>query len=177
MSLKTLMQSVVARQQITPLHRFGLRHHTAVVGTRVVLVNAKHVKNVPGRKSGVLDCEWLRELHSVGLLRGSFRPVDGIVALRADLRHRGTRVQTAGMQNQRMQKAHVQMNLQLPLVVSDITGVTALPILPDIVAGRRDLARARPAPGWSRPVMAADCGQFLLRPQLSSREDQICKAQ
>jgi len=107
-------------------------------GFDVVLVNAKHVKNVPGRKSDVLDCEWLRELHSVGLLRGSFRPVDGIVALRAYLRHRETLVQTAGMHIQRMQKALVQMNVQLPLVVSDITGVTGLRILRDIVAGRRD---------------------------------------
>jgi transposase len=107
-------------------------------GFDVVLVNAKHVKNVPGRKSDVLDCEWLRELHSVGLLRGSFRPVDGIVALRAYLRHRETLVQTAGMHIQRMQKALVQMNLQLPLVVSDITGVTGLRILRDIVSGRRD---------------------------------------
>jgi transposase len=107
-------------------------------GFEVVLVNAKHVKNVPGRKSDVLDCEWLRELHSVGLLRGSFRPVDGIVALRAYLRHRETLVQSAGMHIQRMQKALVQMNLQLPLIVSDITGVTGLRILRDIVAGRRD---------------------------------------
>jgi transposase len=107
-------------------------------GFDVVLVNAKHVKNVPGRKSDVLDCEWLRELHSVGLLRGSFRPVDGIVALRAYLRHRETLVQSAGTYIQRMQKALVQMNVQLPLVVSDITGVTGLRILRDIVAGRRD---------------------------------------
>jgi transposase len=107
-------------------------------GFDVVLVNARHVKNVPGRKSDVLDCEWLRELHSVGLLRGSFRPVDGIVALRAYLRHRETVIQSAGSHIQRMQKALVQMNVQLPLVVSDITGVTGLRILRDIVAGRRD---------------------------------------
>ena len=107
-------------------------------GFAVVLVNAKHVKNVPGRKSDVLDCEWLRELHSVGLLRGSFRPVDSIVALRAYLRHRETLVQSAGTYIQRMQKALVQMNVQLPLVVSDITGVTGLRILRDIVAGRRE---------------------------------------
>jgi transposase len=107
-------------------------------GFEVLLVNARHVKNVPGRKSDVLDCEWLRELHSVGLLRGSFRPVDRIVALRAYLRHRETLVQSAGMHIQRMQKALVQMNLQLPLVVSDITGVTGLRILRDIVAGRQD---------------------------------------
>jgi len=107
-------------------------------GVEVHLVNARHVKNVPGRKSDVSDCEWLRELHRVGLLRGSFRPTDAIVALRAYLRHRQTLIETAGAHIQRMQKALVQMNVQLPLVVSDITGVTGLRILRDIVAGRRD---------------------------------------
>lgn len=107
-------------------------------GFTVHLVNARHVKNVPGRKSDVSDCEWLRELHSVGLLRGSFRPTDAIVALRAYLRHRQTLIESAGAHIQRMQKALVQMNVQLPLVVSDITGVTGLRILRDIVAGRRD---------------------------------------
>lgn len=107
-------------------------------GFQVHLVNARHVKNVPGRKSDVSDCEWLRELHSVGLLRGSFRPPDAIVGLRAYLRHRQTLIESAGAHIQRMQKALVQMNLQLPLVVSDITGVTGLRILRDIVAGRRD---------------------------------------
>ncbi len=107
-------------------------------GFTVLLVNARHVKNVPGRKSDVSDCEWLRDLHIVGLLRGSFRPTDGIVALRAYLRHRQTLIETAGSHVQRMQKALVQMNVQLPLVVSDITGVTGLRILRDIVAGHRD---------------------------------------
>ncbi len=107
-------------------------------GFEVLLVNARHLKNVPGRKSDVSDCEWIRELHSVGLLRGSFRPVDAIVALRAYLRHRQTLVESSGTYIQRMQKALVQMNLQLPLVVSDITGVTGLRILRDIVAGQRD---------------------------------------
>ena len=110
-------------------------------GVEVHLVNARHVKNVPGRKSDVSDCEWLRELHSVGLLRGSFRPTDAIVALRALLRHRQTLIETAAAHIQRMQKALVQMNVQLPLVVSDITGVTGLRILRDIVAGRRDPAQ------------------------------------
>ena len=107
-------------------------------GFEVLLVNARHFKNVPGRKSDVSDCEWIRELHSVGLLRGSFRPTDAIVALRAYMRHRQTLVESAGTDTQRMQKALVQMNLQLPLVVSDITGVTGLRILRDIVAGQRD---------------------------------------
>jgi len=107
-------------------------------GFEVLLVNARHLKNVPGRKSDVSDCEWIRELHSVGLLRGSFRPTDPIVALRAYLRHRQTLIESAGTYIQRMQKALIQMNLQLPLVVSDITGVTGLRILRDIVAGQRD---------------------------------------
>src|SRR5438445_1797899 len=93
-------------------------------GFAVVLVNARHVKNVPGRKSDVTDCEWLRELHSVGLLRGSFRPTAAITVLRAYLRHREPLVESAAAHIQRMQKALVQMNLQLHLIISDITGVT-----------------------------------------------------
>jgi transposase len=109
-------------------------------GVQVILVNARHVKHVPGRKSDVTDCEWLRDLHMLGLLRGSFRPADGIVALRGYLRHRATLIESLSALVQRMQKALVQMNVQLPLVVSDITGVTGLRILRDIVAGQRDPA-------------------------------------
>jgi transposase len=115
-------------------------------GFEVVLVNARHVKNVPGRKSDVADCEWLRELHSVGLLRGSFRPTAAITVLRAYLRHRETLVESAAAHIQRMQKALGQMNLQLHVVISDITGVTGLRILRDIVAGHtnpQDLAQYR----------------------------------
>ena len=118
-------------------------------GIEVLLVNARHIKNVPGRKSDVSDCEWLRELHSVGLLRGSFRPTEAIVALRAYVRHRQSLVESAGTYVQRMQKALVQMNLQLPLVVSDITGVTGLKILRDIVAGQHEPAASRQASGLS----------------------------
>jgi len=107
-------------------------------GLDVVLVNARHVKNVPGRKTDVVDCQWIQELHSVGLLRGSFRPTAAIAALRAYLRHRETLVQSAATHVQRMQKALVQMNLQLPIVISDITGVTGLRILRDIIAGQTD---------------------------------------
>jgi transposase len=107
-------------------------------GFTVSLVNARHVKNVPGRKSDVSDAEWLRDLHIMGLLRGSFRPTDEIVALRAYLRHRSTLIEGASAHVQRMQKALVQMNVQLPLVVSDITGMTGMRILRDIVAGQRD---------------------------------------
>jgi transposase len=107
-------------------------------GLEVVLVNARHVRNVPGRKSDVLDCQWIQELHSVGLLRGSFRPAAEIAALRAYLRHREKLIQGATSHVQRMQKALVQMNLQLHNVISDITGVTGMRILRDLVAGVTD---------------------------------------
>jgi transposase len=115
-------------------------------GFQVTLVNARHVKHVPGRKSDVSDCEWLRDLHLLGLLRGSFRPADAIVALRGYLRHRTTLIESLSALVQRMQKALLQMNLQLPTVISDITGLTGLRIIRDIVAGQRDpvqLARHR----------------------------------
>ena len=107
-------------------------------GLAVVLVNARSVKHVPGRTSDVMDCQWLQELHSVGLLRGSFRPTAAIAALRAYLRHRETLVRAAATHVQRMQKALVQMNLRLTLVLSDITGATGLRILRDIVDGQTD---------------------------------------
>jgi transposase len=107
-------------------------------GLEVLLVNARHVKNVPGRKSDVSDCEWLQELHSVGLLRGSFRPAAEIAALRSYVRHRETLIETAATMINRMQKALVQMNIQLHVVISDITGATGQRILRDIVKGERD---------------------------------------
>ena len=107
-------------------------------GFEVVLVNSRHIKNVPGRKTDVLDCQWIQELHSVGLLRGSFRPAAEIASLRAYLRHREKLVQGAASHIQRMQKVLVQMNLQLHNVISDITGVTGMRILRDIVAGVTD---------------------------------------
>lgn len=109
-------------------------------GLQVLLVNARHVRHVPGRKSDVADCEWLRDLHLHGLLRGSFRPAAAIVALRTYVRHRATLIELAATQIQRMQKALVQMNLQLPLVISDIAGTTGLRIIRAIVAGERDPA-------------------------------------
>ena len=110
-------------------------------GLEVVLVNARHVRNGPGRKSDVMDCQWLQELHSVGLLRGSFRPTAAIAVLRAYLRHRETLVRAAATHVQRMQQALVQMNLRLTLVISDITGATGMRILRDIVAGQTDPQR------------------------------------
>ncbi len=80
-------------------------------GFEVCLVNAHHVKNVPGRKTDVSDCQWLQYLHSVGLLQASFRPAQQVCALRSLLRHRDSLVQTASTYAQRIQKALDQMNL------------------------------------------------------------------
>jgi len=110
-------------------------------GFQVVLVNARDVHNVPGRKSDVQDCEWLRELHSVGLLRASFRPSAAIVPLRAYLRQRETLVQETSTRILRMQKALTEMNLMLHVVVTDITGQTGLRIVRSILAGERDPER------------------------------------
>ncbi len=107
-------------------------------GLEVVLVNAHDVHNVRGRKSDVKDCQWLQELHSVGLLHASFRPAGEIVALRSYVRHRQTLIEAAATCIHRMQKALTQMNLQLHHVLSDLTGVTGMAIVRDILAGVRD---------------------------------------
>ena len=107
-------------------------------GLRVYVVNARHLKNVPGRKSDIQDCQWIQGLHSVGLLRGSFRPEAEIVALRAYLRHRAALIEYRAAHIQHMQKALQQMNLQLTQVITDVTGVTGLAIIRAIVAGERN---------------------------------------
>jgi transposase len=107
-------------------------------GFEVILVNARHVKNVPGRKSDVLDCQWLGQLHSYGLLRGSFRPEDRICVLRSYIRQRDNLVKSAGAHIQRMHKALEQMNIQLHKVITDIIGVTGIRIIEAILNGERD---------------------------------------
>jgi hypothetical protein len=107
-------------------------------GLEVKLVNARHVKNVPGRKSDVLDCQWLQQLHTYGLLRGAFRPVDQVCTLRTYVRQRSTLVRSAASYIQRMQKALTQMNLLLHNVVTDITGTTGMRIMKAILDGKRD---------------------------------------
>ena len=107
-------------------------------GFDVQVVNARHLRNVPGRKSDVQDCQWIQQLHSVGLLRGSFRPEAEICALRAYLRHRASLIEHRAAHIQHMQKALLQMNVQLTQVLSDITGVTGMAIIRSIVDGERD---------------------------------------
>jgi transposase len=107
-------------------------------GFEVKLVNAHYVKTVPGRKTDVLDCQWLQKLHSYGLLSGSFRPDDQICVLRSYIRQRDNLIKSACVHVQRMQKALTEMNLQLHRVISDVTGTTGLSIIKAIIAGERN---------------------------------------
>jgi transposase len=107
-------------------------------GFEVRLVDARHVKNVSGRKTDVLDCQWLQQLHTYGLLNGAFRPTEQICVLRSYLRQRSMLVQQAATHIQHMQKSLSQMNLQLHNVISDITGMTGMRIIRAIVNGERD---------------------------------------
>ena len=110
-------------------------------GLKVYLVNARHIKNVPGRKSDVQDCQWLQKLHSLGLLTASFRPDAEIVQLRAYLRHRAELLRHRAPHVLHIQKALQHMNLQLPQVLRDVMGVTGMAILRAIVAGERDAVK------------------------------------
>ncbi|MEO6850355.1 MAG: IS110 family transposase [Mucilaginibacter sp.] len=107
-------------------------------GFEVKLVDARQVKNVSGRKTDVLDCQWLQQLHTYGLLNSAFRPTDEICVLRSYVRQRSMLIQSTTIQIQHMQKALTQMNLQLHHVIADITGETGMKIIRAIVAGEKD---------------------------------------
>jgi transposase len=107
-------------------------------GIRPCLVNARHMKNVPGRRTDWHECQWLQFLHSVGLLRAAFRPGQDVCAVRTILRHRNELVAAASQHVQHMHKALTQMNLQIHHVISDITGSTGRAIVDAILAGQRD---------------------------------------
>ena len=109
-------------------------------GLQAYLVNARHIKNVPGRKSDVADCQWIQRLHQYGFLSASFRPAAEMVVLRSYLRQRAMLIEHRAAHIQHMQKALHQMNLQLTQVLSDISGVTGLAIIRAIVAGERNPA-------------------------------------
>ena len=107
-------------------------------GFEVKLVNARQVRNVPGRKTDVQDCQWLQRLHSYGLLSGSFRPEAQVCVLRSYLRQRDNLIRYASAHIQHMQKALTEMNLHLHKVLSDITGVTGMRIVRAILEGQRN---------------------------------------
>ena len=110
-------------------------------GVDVKLVDPRQLKHVPGRKTDVLDCQWLQRLHTFGLLAAAFRPDDAICVLRGYLRQRAMLVSYAADHIQHMQKALEQMNVKLPEVVTDITGVTGMAIIRAIGNGERHPAR------------------------------------
>ena len=107
-------------------------------GFEVILVNAGHVKNVSGKKSDKGDCHWIWQLHSVGLLHASFQPDEFTEELRTYNRHRRTLIQGSSRYVSKMQKALVLMNIQLPIVLSDITGKSGSTIIQHILNGERD---------------------------------------
>src|SRR3954470_16580222 len=126
-------------------------------GFDVALVNARDAKHVPGRKTDVSDAQWLRQLHEYGLLRASFQPKGEVARLRAYLRQRERLLDYAASHIQHMQKALVQLNVQLHHIVSDITGATGMRIVRDIVAGRG--GAAGPAAPPAHPADRAHPGR------------------
>ena len=107
-------------------------------GIRVVLVNAQHTKNVPGRKTDVQECQWLMKLHTYGLLRDSFRLQQDMEYVRTIWRVRDRHVKQAGQEVQHMQKALTKMNIQLANVISDISGLSGQAIIAAVLQGERD---------------------------------------
>jgi transposase len=120
----------------TGVYWIPLYQKLEAAGLEVYLVNARHVRCVPGRKSDVQDPQWLRQLHRFGLLNASFRPEDLVCRIRSLHRDKENRVGSAAAEIQHMQQALQQMNLHLHHVVSDITGETGLRILDAILAGQ-----------------------------------------
>jgi transposase len=110
-------------------------------GFQVLLVDARRLKSVPGRKTDVVDCQWLQQLHTFGLLSGAFRPPEQVCVLRSYMRQRAMLVQYAAHHTQHMQKALQQMNVRLDKVISDVTGATGMAILGAILEGERDPAK------------------------------------
>lgn len=129
-------------------------------GFKVLLVNARQIKNVSGRKSDVLDCQWIQRLHTYGLLGGSFRPADPYCVVRSYLRYRDELVSARSTQTQHMQKALQQMNIQLMQVLSDINGLSGLAIIEAILKGER------------HPLKLAS----MVDRRVKSTQDQIAKA-
>ena len=129
-------------------------------GFQVVLANPRQVKNVTGKKTDVMDCQWIQKLHTYGLLSGSFRPADPYCVLRTYMRLREDLIGGSSAQIQLMQKALHQMNVQLGHVLSDITGASGLAIIEAIISGERD------------PVVLAG----LAHKQVKSSREEIAKA-
>jgi transposase len=129
-------------------------------GLEVYLVNARHTKNLPGRKSDVQECQWLLKLHAFGLLNNSFQPTNEIRIARTLWRQSGSVVAEAGSTIQRMQKVLTEMNIQLSNVLSDLSGVSGMKIIGAILEGERD--------PWELAALA--------RPEVKATEEDIAKS-
>jgi transposase len=141
-------------------------------GIKPCLVNARNMKNVPGRRTDWQDCQWLQYLHAVGLLRAAFRPNDEVCAVRTILRYRGELVHMASQHVLHMHKALTQMNVQIHHVISDLTGVTGLAIVDAIVAGERDpekLAQLRDRASRPTSTPSANRSEAIGRRSICSR--------
>jgi transposase len=149
-----------AAMESTGVYWIPVAHILDQYGIEVKLVNARHVKNVPGRKTDVQDCQWLQQLHTFGLLRGAFLPDRSIEVLRSYWRHRAGLVESCARQIQLMHKSLEQMNIQLHKVISDVTGLTGMKIIRAILAGEHD------------PVALAR----MKHPYVKSSEETIAKA-
>lgn len=138
--LESLSVKVVAMES-TGVYWIPIFEILEARGFDVYLVNARATRQITGRKSDVLDCQWILQLMSHGLLRGAFRPDDLTCSLRALVRQRGLKVKDQAQTLNRMQRAMTQMNIQLANVISDISGVTGMKILRAIIGGERDPAQ------------------------------------
>jgi transposase len=131
-------QVTTVAMESTGVYWIPLFQKLEAAGLEVVLVNARHLKQVPGRKTDLKDCQWIQRLHSYGLLNASFRPSDVICRLRTFMRHRANLIEFCSQQVLHMQRALDQMNVHLHHVISDLDGDTGLRILDAILSGQRD---------------------------------------
>ena len=136
-----LHQIATVAMESTGVYWIPLYEILEEAGIEVCLVNARHVKGVPGKKTDVCDAQWLQQLHSAGLLKSSFRPRGEIITIRQLVRYRANCIQAAAREIQHMQKALSEMNLQIHHVFSDLDGVSAMRILEAILKGERDVEK------------------------------------
>jgi transposase len=140
------IQTVV--MQSTGVYWIALYDVLEARGFQMCLANARHTRNLPGRKSDVQESQWLLKLHTYGLLRNSFRPPDEIRALRSLWRLRDRHVKEAARTVQHMQKSMITMNVQLSNTISDLSGMTGLAIIRAILAGERDPKKLAKLRDW-----------------------------
>lgn len=147
--------------QATGVYWIALKDTVEQQGIEVVVANAQHTKNLPGRKSDVQECQWLMKLHTYGLVRGSFQLAEGMQGVRAVWRLRDRHVEEASRAVQHMQKALSQMNVQLANVLSDISGKSGQAIIAAILEGERDPVKLAALCDWRVKASAEEVAESL----------------